>query len=398
MDESIGGSSFESIINPLPGGHMPRVFTRTSVEPSGGHGRSERTGGPEEGMLVEEEGDVRRRSEEDDEERARLNLISAAAHGLHGTGASSDVAGTAVPYVNGAPTTTTMTTTTTTTTPENDLEREMLRDMDAMRRRSDLRSFYTERVRAYLRQRHYHFVDDNGEDGDEIARTGSGNAENGNAVNCTSNDASRPGGFLDEACMPGPCESSDAQAWWLRGLCQRLTPLAASASTTDHVSQCASNVLRNDEYFWSSTGSADGRRDECITIRLVEPLNRVRAVAVAPFRARFQFGEPVYPPRAISISIGASPNRLVPASPRYRVKKSDFSQLFLLWPSAPPGSYIRITLHGSLQQQLEDMRYYVAVRHVAIFGSKIDTARVAREGLGRSLDDGIGRDVRWRNR
>ena len=72
---------------------------------------------------------------------------------------------------------------------------------------------------------------------------------------------------------------------------------------------------------------------------------------------------------------------MVPASPRYRVKKSDYAQLFLLWPSAPPGGYLKITLHGSLQQQLEDMRYYVAVRHVAIFGSSIDGTRVAREGF-----------------
>ena len=63
------------------------------------------------------------------------------------------------------------------------------------------------------------------------------------------------------------------------------------------------------------------------------------------------------------------------------MKKTDFSQLFLLRPSAPPGAYVRITFHSALQQQLEDMRYYIAVRHVAVYGTIIDTSALAREGM-----------------
>lgn len=76
---------------------------------------------------------------------------------------------------------------------------------------------------------------------------------------------------------------------------------------------------------------------------------------------------------------------MVAASPRYRVKRSDFSQVFLLDANAPTGSYIKINFHGSLQQQLEDMRYYIAVRHVAVFGRPLDESLVAREGFDKFL-------------
>ena len=89
----------------------------------------------------------------------------------------------------------------------------------------------------------------------------------------------------------------------------------------------------------------------------------------------------MYPPKSISIHIGTSPTRMVAASPRYRVKRSDYSQVFLVKPNAPTGGYVKINFHGSLQQQLEDMRYYVAVRHVAVFGTTLDEACVAREGF-----------------
>ena len=293
-------------------------------------------------------------------------------------------------------------------------ERQIIRDMNAMRRATsrrgrgadgehaggsatdpELRLFH-ERVRAYLlRQHQYNFVDDDDEtdeddQADEPADAAMGESEGegeGEGVeHCTRpghlEDAGSRSALLSEYSMlPGPCEIGDAQSWWMQDGCQRLTPLAATASTTDHVSQNARNVLFNDENFWSSTGSADGRREESLTVRLANPLARVRAVQIAPFRARFQFGEPVYPPRSISIEIGTSLDKMVLASPRYRVKKTDFSQLFLLRPSAPPGGYVRITFHGSLQQQLEDMRYYIAVRHFAVFGTIIDTARLAREDM-----------------
>ena len=201
---------------------------------------------------------------------------------------------------------------------ERDIEREIVRDMNYMRRATadgnddaDLRLF-NERVRAYLRQRQYRFVDDNediygySEDHAERANlrwalraqydgapvyynhnvqhngVAMTNNQPGSLVCDRSRDVYRSSqsvSMQDQSMLPGPCDVKDYEGW-MNEDCQRLIPLSATASTTDHVSQCASNVLRNDEHFWSSTGSADGMREESLTIRLINPLNRIRAVQV----------------------------------------------------------------------------------------------------------------------
>ena len=192
-----------------------------------------------------------------------------------------------------------------------EIEREIVRDMNYMRRANsegedaDLRLF-NERVRAYLRQRHYHFVDDNEEDdlhnsemdaeranlrwalrmryngADDANDVQHGDNQRLNLV-CNRSHGMYPGSHHlhaeDQSMLPGPCEINDYEGW-MKEDCQRLIPLSAMASTTDHVSQCASNVLRNDENFWSSTGSADGMREESLLIKLINPLNRIRAVQV----------------------------------------------------------------------------------------------------------------------
>lgn len=47
---------------------------------------------------------------------------------------------------------------------------------------------------------------------------------------------------------------------------------------------------------------------------------RVRFVKLAVYRAQYQHGDPLYPPRAISLWVGPSPTQLYRASPRYACK------------------------------------------------------------------------------
>lgn len=55
-----------------------------------------------------------------------------------------------------------------------------------------------------------------------------------------------------------------------------------------------------------------------------------------------------------------------PVLSRVPVAVTEEAQTFVLPAHAPPGRYLRITLHGRQQMQLEDGRYYVAIRCVCL--------------------------------
>ena len=71
---------------------------------------------------------------------------------------------------------------------------------------------------------------------------------------------------------------------------------------------------------------------------------------------------PLYPPLKISIAVGGSPSHMQPVLTLVPVAVTEEPQTFLLPAHAPVGRYLRITLHGRQQMQLEDGRYYVAIR------------------------------------
>ncbi len=76
---------------------------------------------------------------------------------------------------------------------------------------------------------------------------------------------------------------------------------------------------------------------------------------------------PLYPPVALSIAVGASPTHLIPVLTRIPVAVCEAPQTFVLPADAPVGCFVRLTLHGRVQMQLEDSQYYTAVRCVRVF-------------------------------
>ena len=62
----------------------------------------------------------------------------------------------------------------------------------------------------------------------------------------------------------------------------KLTPCAAGAT--------AGNTTADDDSFWSSTGRLSQEGVVSLTYRLADPLCVLRAVSVAVYRARYQFG------------------------------------------------------------------------------------------------------------
>lgn len=72
---------------------------------------------------------------------------------------------------------------------------------------------------------------------------------------------------------------------------------------------------------------------------------------------------PLYPPLEISIAVGGSPWHMHPVLCNVPVAVTEQPQTFVLPANAPPGRYLKLTLHGRQQMQLEDGRYYCAIRY-----------------------------------
>ena len=63
-----------------------------------------------------------------------------------------------------------------------------------------------------------------------------------------------------------------------------------------------------------------------------------------------------------------------PVSGHYPAQLTDDMQTFILPAQAPVGRYLKITLHGKVQQQLEDREYYTAIRRVKAMGQCLPSA------------------------
>ncbi|GAB4821350.1 hypothetical protein N2152v2_008396 [Parachlorella kessleri] len=159
------------------------------------------------------------------------------------------------------------------------------------------------------------------------------------------------------------------------------TPLIAAglaASSTDLPTQSIARTLDNDPTtFWSSRGTASPEAGAWLLYKLKGPLCIVHFVQLVVFRARYQFGEPIYPPLHVSFQTGPSPASLAPATAVYPVLASSQVQGFLLPASLPAGRFLRVNLHGRQQQQLEDMQWYVAVERVEAFGRQVPPSELA---------------------
>ncbi|GLC35136.1 hypothetical protein PLESTB_000558100 [Pleodorina starrii] len=163
------------------------------------------------------------------------------------------------------------------------------------------------------------------------------------------------------------------QAWHedaLRRTQFELEPLMATS--TDNPMQSIGNTVQSDDEFWSSTGSDSAAAGDALLYRLPRTLGRVAYASIAVYRAFYQHGDPLYPPRKVSFLTGPTPNQLYPASPIYPVRLTDEQQVFALAPTAAVSNFLMVRMHGRRQRQWEDLQYYIAIRHVAVYGDPMD--------------------------
>ncbi|XP_024403243.1 F-box protein At4g00755 isoform X1 [Physcomitrium patens] len=136
--------------------------------------------------------------------------------------------------------------------------------------------------------------------------------------------------------------------------------------------------------YWSSSGQGDVNWPETLTYNLVSDLCVIYEVRIHPFRAFFQFGQPIYSAKNVRIrhghAIKSSPTPEsasaieVPyvctyESPEFAMEQVDSLQVFKLpRPILCIGGVMQVELLGRVQTQQMDNLYYICIQHVSVVG------------------------------
>jgi len=155
------------------------------------------------------------------------------------------------------------------------------------------------------------------------------------------------------------------------------------ASTTDVPEQSIGNTLdENDETFWSSVGADPGEREqieEHLSYKLKSPLCVVHSVQISVYRARYQFGEPIYPPMSAAVYIGDSMRNMRRCTELVPIKPVESMQVIKLpYVTQPIGGCLQIRFSGMQQMQFQDRAYYIAIRRVGACGLHLPLAHLNR--------------------
>lgn len=219
------------------------------------------------------------------------------------------------------------------------------------------------------------------------------------------------------------------------------------ASTTDNFpEETIQNTLVPTDWvammrpsYWSSAGHFDPAVPECLFYRLRSDLCLVQQINIQPFRAFFQYGDPIYSAKYVRFQMGYPktplPSQLLVShdnegqlaaddnyiwtytSPQFPMLQESVLQSFKL-PRAVLciGGVVKIEFLGRVQKQEMDDLYYICISHVQIVGIPLprelgvdpykngvvlkyypDTRRSGVCHGESSGDDGRNSPSKWRN-
>ncbi|XP_010933880.1 F-box protein At4g00755 [Elaeis guineensis] len=174
---------------------------------------------------------------------------------------------------------------------------------------------------------------------------------------------------------------------------------AISASSTDNYpDERIDNTLEPRDQvdtrpsYWSSGGQVDPGVPETLTYRLISRLCIVDEIKIQPFKAFFQFGDPIYSAKSVRFRMGYSrPSQgtgscvtdgyakshadaddnysWMYVSPEFPMVQENVLQSFKLpRPVICIGGIVQIELLGRVQKQAMDSLYYICVCHVQVMG------------------------------
>ncbi|KAL4419887.1 hypothetical protein ABPG75_006985 [Micractinium tetrahymenae] len=139
---------------------------------------------------------------------------------------------------------------------------------------------------------------------------------------------------------------------------ESLIAAALGASSTDNPQESVANVLRPASRtrdlmcYWSSRGSPTEHSSEALAFRLAHPLCLVSEVQLRPFRAFFQWGSPIYAPKAVRFRLGglacfAPSGEPLPFADLAPAVQRDLREV----PPAPPGLAAGAAVQAPAEQQ-----------------------------------------------
>ncbi|XP_008795387.1 F-box protein At4g00755-like isoform X2 [Phoenix dactylifera] len=154
---------------------------------------------------------------------------------------------------------------------------------------------------------------------------------------------------------------------------------AISASSTDNYpDESIDNTLEPSDKvdarpsYWSSGGQIDPGVPETLTYRLVSKLCIIDEIKIQPFKAFFQFGNPIYSAKSVRFRMGHSADdnySWIYVSPEFPMVQENVLQSFKLpRPVLCIGGIVQIELAGRVQKQAIDGLYYICVCHVQVIG------------------------------
>ncbi|KAG0474325.1 hypothetical protein HPP92_014011 [Vanilla planifolia] len=138
--------------------------------------------------------------------------------------------------------------------------------------------------------------------------------------------------------------------------------------------------------YWSSEGQSDPQVPETLTYRLLSNLCVIDEIIIQPFKAYFQYGNPIYSASAVRFRMGHSRLPFETAavniqainvdnyvwtyvSPEFPMVQENTLQSFKLpRPALCIGGILQIELLGRVQVQEMDGLYYICVCHVKALG------------------------------
>lgn len=146
--------------------------------------------------------------------------------------------------------------------------------------------------------------------------------------------------------------------------------------------------------YWSSGGQRDPGVPECLIYRLQSDLCLIDEIKIQPFKAFFQYGDPIYSAKCVRFRMGypKAPLRsetLVSdedegqltaddnynwtyTSPEFPMLQENVLQSFKLpRPVLCIGGVVKIELIGRIQKQAMDGLYYICVSHVQMVGNPL---------------------------
>ncbi|KQK11922.1 F-box protein At4g00755 [Brachypodium distachyon] len=146
--------------------------------------------------------------------------------------------------------------------------------------------------------------------------------------------------------------------------------------------------------YWSSGGQRDPAVPECLIYKLQSDLCLVEEIRMQPFKAFFQYGDPIYSAKYIRFHMGYPKSPLRPetlvcddnegqliadcnytwtyTSPGFTMLQENVLQSFKLpRPVLCIGGVVKIELMGRIQKQAIDGLYYICVSHVQIVGKPL---------------------------